>query len=35
MQEPHMFTLKADHITLQLAQWGTAEECLLCVHGMT
>ena len=35
MEEPHLFTSKGDNITLQLAQWGDGEDCLLCVHGMT
>lgn len=35
MTEPHMFTSKGNDITLQLAQWGDAEECIFCVHGMT
>ena len=35
MQDPVMFTSKGDGITLQLAQWGEAEDCILCIHGMT
>ncbi len=35
MIEPCMFKSKGSHIDMQLAQWGSGEECLLCVHGMT
>jgi pimeloyl-ACP methyl ester carboxylesterase len=35
MEKPHMFTSKGNNITLQLAQWGAGEDCILCVHGMT
>ena len=35
MTEPLMFTSKGNNITLQLAQWGAGEDCVLCVHGMT
>ena len=35
MTEPHMFKARGNGITMQLAQWGEGEECILCVHGMT
>lgn len=35
MTEPYMFKSKGNGIDMQLAQWGSGEECLLCVHGMT
>jgi len=35
MEEPRMFTSKGTNITMQLAQWGAGEDCILCVHGMT
>jgi pimeloyl-ACP methyl ester carboxylesterase len=35
MTEPHMFKSKGNGIDMQLAQWGSGGECILCVHGMT
>ena len=32
MTEPLMFTSKCNNITMQLAQWGAGEDCILCVH---
>ena len=33
MKAPHMFKSKGSNIDMQLAQWGSGEDCILCVHG--